>query len=914
MRAGKRPAARALLVASLVGTVLLSASLPGPAGPRSLADDPKTLDRETARSAGGISDPPSAAPTGGAEPGGRPAAASSGVVTATLALANNTRIPGNFLGGPFPEPESVVYDPAGGILFVGTAPTGATPALLAINPADGYVNLTVPLSTGASPGMLGYDPGTRTIWTGGLGSDLVSVLNGSTGRLAMEVVAGTGPAAVAFNTTGAIAYVANTYSSNVSVVEAASGAPLGAWAVPDPTGIAFDPVNGELFVASSDTDTVVALDPEDGEIVRQIPVGTAPSAVAWNPVDGSVYVANTGSNNLSVIDGADASVTATVSIPDPSAVAVDPASGDVYVASAPPANASASGNVSVLRAGGRSFVGIIPVGVGPVGLAIAPPLGELFVANQFSDNVSIVDEATGSAVGTLPRTVVPYGTAVDLDTGDVFVAAAETGAVGTVNRTGLLLEIDPATDRIVGGLLAPAPLYGVAFDPGNGLLYVTSPLRGTVLAVNGSSLAIVATIEAGSAPFDVAIDPAYAAVYISDLESGEVTVIDPTTESPATAVAVGPMPEGIAVDPAAGIVAVAVEGANRVAEIDEATDRVVANESTGNSSAPAAVTFDPLGPYFAAALSASSEVAFLPVEGGSPGPVQTVGLSPEAVAYSPANGLVYSVDVGSSEVTALDGATGAIVGSVSVGLAPVDLAVDPEDGELFATDEGSGAVSALSLGALPAAYPIVLSETGLPPGTLWAGTINGSLDRAEAPELLFLEPNGSYSFAVEAGPGYEADPTFGTLVVDGQGVGRPVAFHGPGPGHYLLTFREEGLPSGANWSVTFAGVRAAGTNATITMFSENGTFPYVVDGPAGYVPTPNSGAVVVDGATVNLTIRWAPAIGPGSGGPTTVDRAVLVGGLALAAAAIVVALLSRRRSRRTGRVGGAPGGATGGDE
>jgi hypothetical protein len=77
---------------------------------------------------------------------------------------------------------------------------------------------------------------------------------------------------------------------------------------------------------------------------------------------------------------------------------------------------------------------------------------------------------------------------------------------------------------------------------------------------------------------------------------------------------------------------------------------------------------------------------------------------------------------------------------------------------------------------------------------------------------------------------------------------------------FPVTFTETGLPTGTNWSVTFAGVNRSSTGGSIGFTSPNGTFGFLVGGVPGYLANPPSGTVVVNGSKAVVTIAWARSI------------------------------------------------------
>ncbi|MDO4761652.1 MAG: YncE family protein [Corynebacterium sp.] len=70
------------------------------------------------------------------------------------------------------------------------------------------------------------------------------------------------------------------------------------------SGIAYDPVTKNLFIASQDSGNTVVLNSVTGAFVKEIPTGAGALIAKYNPVDKLVYVVNRGSGTISVIDPA----------------------------------------------------------------------------------------------------------------------------------------------------------------------------------------------------------------------------------------------------------------------------------------------------------------------------------------------------------------------------------------------------------------------------------------------------------------------------------------------------------------------------------------------------------------------------------------------------------------------------------
>ena len=147
----------------------------------------------------------------------------------------------------------------------------------------------------------------------------------------------------------------------------------------------------------------------------------------------------------------------------------------------------------------------------------------------------------------------------------------------------------------------------------------------------------------------------------------------------------------------------------------------------------------------------------------------------------------------------------------------------------------------------PRSFPVAFTEAGLPPATPWSVTVGGILQLKTAATITFSETNGTYAYLVGSVSGFGNTPSSGSLTVNGTGRNVSVAF-----AHlYTLTFKEKGLPSGTNWSVT-VGVTTLWSTLTNLNFSlSNGSYAYFVANVANYSRAP-TGTVTVAGRGVTV--------------------------------------------------------------
>ena len=73
-------------------------------------------------------------------------------------------------------------------------------------------------------------------------------------------------------------------------------------------------------------------------------------------------------------------------------------------------------------------------------------------------------------------------------------------------------------------------------------------------------------------------------------------------------------------------------------------------------------------------------------------------------------------------------------------------------------------------------YSVTFTETGLPSGTLWNLTINGTVEPSSGSQLTIPLPNGSYPFTIGEALGFSPVPASGTVAVNGRDVSESISF------------------------------------------------------------------------------------------------------------------------------------------
>ena len=205
--------------------------------------------------------------------------------------------------------------------------------------------------------------------------------------------------------------------------------------------------------------------------------------------------------------------------------------------------------------------------------------------------------------------------------------------------------------------------------------------------------------------------------------------------------------------------------------------------------------------------------------------------------------------------------------SYSTGSIPGYSTVWEGQGYGSAIINGSGQLVVLGFQRTP--YTITLNVTGFPQSSVFQATVSGVSRSVSMNASSFALPwglvageripNGTYAFNITAIPGHTATWR-GTVIVEGGNVTVNVTLTPVNS----VTFVETGLPSGESWTaaVTYPGSPYGSVvntpAATIAIQVPNGTLPYPVTGPAGYLVTGISpiGNLTVSGSNVTEAITF----------------------------------------------------------
>ncbi|MCV7345359.1 Ig-like domain-containing protein [Mycolicibacterium rhodesiae] len=278
---------------------------------------------------------------------------------------------------------------------------------------------------------------------------------------------GRAPQAVAASRDGKQVYVTSSEDNTVAVYDVTTRSVITTIEVGDlPSALAV--TDSSVYVSSALGGSVAVIDRATNTVAATIAVGDNPTALALNSNKTRLYVANSGDGSVSIIDVASGAVLNTVNVGSaPTALAVAPDGTKVYVAvNGPSTN---DGAVAVLNTQTNTVTANYSVGGIPGAVVVTPDGKQLYVATLGA--IWALDASTGAATGVVPTVHSFDALTLSGDGTRLYAAAADASTLATIDtRTNKVLDSVAIND--LGGALA--------LSGDDTKLYIPNLLGGTV--------------------------------------------------------------------------------------------------------------------------------------------------------------------------------------------------------------------------------------------------------------------------------------------------------------------------------------------------------------------------------------------------------------------------------------------------
>ena len=281
-----------------------------------------------------------------------------------------------------------------------------------------------------------------------------------------------------------------------------------------PMNAAVTPDGSQAWIVNSSSNSVSVIDTATNTVIGSpIAVGTEPLGIALSPNGATAWVANHNGDSLSIVDTSTRVVTATITgsgLSSPRQLAFSPSGSEVWVTN------SGANQVLVFNATTRAQTHAITTGVSPVPLAFSPDGSRVWVGNSAGNSVTTINASTYTTIGSdIPLTGSAAGVAVSADSATVWV---------TTNVAATLTRIDAGTRTVQGTVNVGAIPYGVVVSSASGLVWVAN-FDNQVVAVNPTTMTVVERVAVGTQPGLLAISPNQQLLYVPNQASNNVSVV-----------------------------------------------------------------------------------------------------------------------------------------------------------------------------------------------------------------------------------------------------------------------------------------------------------------------------------------------------------------------------------------------------
>ncbi len=148
---------------------------------------------------------------------------------------------------------------------------------------------------------------------------------------------------------------------------------------------------------------------------------------------------------------------------------------------------------------------------------------------------------------------------------------------------------------------------------------------------------------------------------------------------------------------------------------------------------------------------------------------------------------------------------------------------------------------------------VSFTESGLPSGTPWYVTFDGSTQTSVSRTITFGKKFGCFSYSVGSPSEYPSNPSSGKVLVLDSSKSVSVSFTAQ---PYNVSFEESGLSSGTSWYVTLNGVNKSSTTNTIIFSEYYGYYSYTIGSVSGYNSQGGSTKIMVQHGPESILVEY----------------------------------------------------------
>jgi YVTN family beta-propeller protein len=222
-----------------------------------------------------------------------------------------------------------------------------------------------------------------------------------------------------------------------------------------------------------------------------------------------LFIAHLGDSAVVVVDTKTKAVVGTIgNIGEVHGIIAIPELGRVY------ATATKTNELVAIDADTLKIVARIPTGAHPDGLAYAPEVRKVYVSDEFGKTETVVDAQSNKRIATIALGGEVGNTKYDPASKHIFI---------NVQSTSELVEIDPATDKIVQRIPVPGAdsNHGLLIEPTLRLAFLACEGNDKLIVMDLRTKKVAAEFRVGGKPDVLAYDAGLGLLYAAS-ESGVV--------------------------------------------------------------------------------------------------------------------------------------------------------------------------------------------------------------------------------------------------------------------------------------------------------------------------------------------------------------------------------------------------------
>ncbi len=245
-----------------------------------------------------------------------------------------------------------------------------------------------------------------------------------------------------------------------------------------------------------------------------------------------LYVSNE-TGGVSAVNTGTGAVVATIPVMGlPTGMALAPTLNRLYVAQ------YSSGSLAVVDTGSDKVLKNVRVGTSPISVAVVPSGKFVYVANYSSASVSVISTSTNVVVATIPVRGQPRSLAVTPDGSRAFAVSPIPGVISVINTT---------SNTVIATWQVPYGSGTLAASADGSTLFVGG--GSTVTLYNASSGNLESTLSGFSGVNSIAVAPAGGYAYVANGSGSSVSIMSINPLAITSTVAVGKNPSSLAVSP-----------------------------------------------------------------------------------------------------------------------------------------------------------------------------------------------------------------------------------------------------------------------------------------------------------------------------------------------------------------------------